>query len=177
MEQILLRAPKKEPSLLTPCFWSSGFQNSEKMKVSYIKPPGLWYFLPAALDTWYTHCGLQGLWLLLHPCVLPSSPQSGLLTALHTCWTHLNLRALALTVFFCLKHTFLTVPVLFSYVTQFSAQMSPLQRDLFQYLIWNGISFVTLYPLTLLIFFLMCITSRHHNVYMHISPPASPTRL
>lgn len=50
MEQILLRVPKKESTLLRPCLWSSGFLNCERIKFSYSVP-----LVCGALFQWETN--------------------------------------------------------------------------------------------------------------------------
>ena len=48
------QGPRGNMAMLTPRFWTSSFQNCERINFCCSKPPSLWYFITAALGNEYT---------------------------------------------------------------------------------------------------------------------------
>lgn len=55
MEQIFPQSLQKEPGLLTTWFWTSSFQNFNRIHFCCFKPLSWWFFVTAALGNEYKH--------------------------------------------------------------------------------------------------------------------------
>lgn len=68
MEQFLLQSSQMEPTLPMSLFWTSTFQNCDRISSYCFKPPSLWYFVRVALGNWYTDSGQTWITIISTEC-------------------------------------------------------------------------------------------------------------